>query len=124
MEDHTHLLLNDELDELQSPNLLTHNLIWNVEDLIKSYLIAPSCFEVELPYSAKFWWREILTDADSSNIWRKIFWWMVTVFHYTPVNAKQFDGLNIDSLARKHQKRQNFPLYGSRWLQLVSRYID
>ena len=54
MEDHTHLLLNDELDELQSPNLLTHNLIWNAEDLIKSYLIAPSCFEVELPYSTKF----------------------------------------------------------------------
>ena len=31
---------------------------------------------------------------------------MVTVFHYTPVNAKQFDGLNIDGLA---VKRQNFP---------------
>ena len=42
---------------------------------------------------------------------------MVTVFHYTPVNAKQFDGLNIDGLAGKHQKHQNFPrqnfaLYG------------
>ena len=37
---------------------------------------------------------------------------MVTVFHYTPVNAKQFDGLNIDGLAGKRQKRQNFPLYG------------
>ena len=36
---------------------------------------------------------------------------MVTVFHYTPVNAKQFDGLNIDGLAGKHQKRQNFVLY-------------
>ena len=34
---------------------------------------------------------------------------MVTDFHYTPVNAKQFDGLNIDDLAGKHQKRQNFP---------------
>ena len=34
---------------------------------------------------------------------------MVTVFHYTPVNAKQFDGLNIDGLAGKCQKRQNFP---------------
>ena len=34
---------------------------------------------------------------------------MVTVFHYTPVNAKQFDGLNIDGLAGKHQKYQNFP---------------
>ena len=34
---------------------------------------------------------------------------MVTVFHYSPVNAKQFDGLNIDGLARKHQKCQNFP---------------
>ena len=33
---------------------------------------------------------------------------MVTVFHYTPVNTKQFDGLNIDGLAGKHQKRQNF----------------
>ena len=33
---------------------------------------------------------------------------MVTVFHYTPVNAKQFDGLNIDGLAGKRQKRQNF----------------
>ena len=52
---------------------------------------------------------EILTDTDSSNIWRKIFWRMVTVFHYTPVNTKQFDGLNIDGLAGKRQKRQNFP---------------
>ena len=34
---------------------------------------------------------------------------MVTVFHYTPVNAKQFDGLNTDGLAGKHQKGQNFP---------------
>ena len=34
---------------------------------------------------------------------------MVTVFHYTLVNAKQFDGLNIDGLAGKHQKHQNFP---------------
>ena len=46
--DHTHLLLNDELDELQSPNLLTHNLIWNAEDLTKPYLIGPRCFEAEL----------------------------------------------------------------------------
>ena len=43
---------------------------------------------------------------------------MVTVFHYTPVNAKRFDGLYIDGLAGKCQKRQNFPrqnfaLYGS-----------
>ena len=34
---------------------------------------------------------------------------MVTVFHYTAVNAKQFDGLNIDGLAGKRQKRQNTP---------------
>ena len=54
-----------------------------------------------------------LTDTDSSNIWRKIFWRIVTVFYYTPVNAKQFDGLNIDGLAGKHQKHQNFALYGS-----------
>ena len=33
---------------------------------------------------------------------------MVTVFHYTPVNAEQFDRLNSDSLAGKCQKRQNF----------------
>ena len=38
---------------------------------------------------------------------------MVNVFHYTPVNTKQFDGLNIDGLAGKHQKRQNFVLYSS-----------
>ena len=50
-----------------------------------------------------------MTDTDSSNIWRKIFWRMVTVFHYTPVNAKQFDELNIDVLAGKCQKHQNFP---------------
>ena len=31
---------------------------------------------------------------------------MVTVFHYTPVNAKQFDGLNIDGLAEKCQEHQ------------------
>ena len=35
---------------------------------------------------------------------------MVTVFHYTPINAKQFDRLNIDGLAGKHQKYQNFSL--------------
>ena len=39
---------------------------------------------------------------------------MVTVFHHTPVAKcctvfKQFDGLNFDDLAGKHQKRQNFP---------------
>ena len=56
---------------------------------------------IQIPYSAKFWQREILTDTDSSNIWRT-----VTVFHCTLVNAKQFDGLNIDGLAGK---RQNFP---------------
>ena len=43
--------------------------------------------------------------------------------HYTPVNAKQFDGLNIDGLAGKHQKCQNFPrqnfaLYGI-WTWLI-----
>ena len=48
MEDHTHLPLNDELDELQSPNLLTHDLIWNAKDLTKPYLIGPCCFEAEL----------------------------------------------------------------------------
>ena len=32
-EDHTHLLLNDELDELYSSNPHTRSLIWNVEDL-------------------------------------------------------------------------------------------
>ena len=26
--------------------------------------------------------------------------------------VKQFNGLNFDGLAGKHQKRQNFPLYG------------
>ena len=46
---------------------------------------------------------EILTDIDSSSIWQKVFWRMMTVFQYTPVNAKQFDGLNIDGLAGKHQ---------------------
>ena len=48
-------------------------------------------------------------DTDSSNIWWKIFWRIVTVFHYTPVHAKQFDGLNIEGVAGKHQKCQNFP---------------
>ena len=54
----------------------------------------------------------ILTDTDSSNIWRKIFWRMVTAFHHIPVNAvlffEQFDVLNFDGLVRKCQKHQNF----------------
>ena len=54
-----------------------------------------------------------LTDTDSSNIWWKIFWRMVTAFHHTPVNAvllfKRFDGLKFDGLVWKCQKRQNFP---------------
>ena len=39
---------------------------------------------------------------------------MVTVFHYTPVNAKEFDELNIDGLAGKRQNFacHNFALYG------------
>ena len=53
----------------------------------------------QVPYSAKFWRGEILTDTDSLNIWWKKSWRLVTVFHYTPVNAKQFDGLNIRGLA-------------------------
>ena len=43
-----------------------------------------------LLYSAKFWQWEILTDTDSSNIWWKIFWRMVTVLHHIPVNAVLF----------------------------------
>ena len=35
---------------------------------------------------------------------------MVIIFHYTAVNAKQFDGLNIDGLAGKRQKRQIPPV--------------
>ena len=83
--------------------------------MIKSYNhILQACLQNKwkygkLPYSAKLWQGEILTDTDSSNIWRKIFWRVVTVFDYTPVNAKQFDGLNIDGLAGKRQKRQNSP---------------
>jgi len=41
LEDQSHLLLNDELDELYSPNPHTRSLIWNVEDLEKPYLVAP-----------------------------------------------------------------------------------
>ena len=37
---------------------------------------------------------------------------MVTVVHHAPVNdvlfVKEFDGLNFDGPAGKHQKRQNF----------------
>ena len=74
-------------------------------------ILQPLCIVAELlaqttriPYNEKFWWGEILTDADSSNIWWKTFWWIVTILHHTPVNAKQFDGLNIDGLAGKRQK--------------------
>ena len=47
-------------------------------------------------------------------IWWKMFLWIVTVFHYiaTSVNAKQLDGLTIEGLTGKRQKRQNFMLYG------------
>ena len=45
---------------------------------------------------------------------------MVTVFHYISVNAKQFDGLNIDGLAGKHQKRQNFVLYSITFKKLAN----
>ena len=47
MEDHIHLLLNDELDELQSPNPHTRSLIWNVEDLTKPVLVGPFYSEKE-----------------------------------------------------------------------------
>ena len=55
---------------------------------------------------------EILMDTNTWNIWRKIFWRMVTVFHHTCkccIVFKQFDGLNFDGLAGKHQKCHNFP---------------
>ena len=38
-EDHSHLLLDDELDELYGPNPYTRSLIWNVEDLTKPELV-------------------------------------------------------------------------------------
>ena len=47
MEDHSHLLLNDELDELYSPNPHTRSLIWNVEDLTKPTLVGPFYSEKE-----------------------------------------------------------------------------
>ena len=47
MEDQTHLLLNDEVDEVQSPNPHTHSLIWTVEDLTKPYLVGPFYSEAE-----------------------------------------------------------------------------
>jgi hypothetical protein len=37
-EEQTHLLLNDELDELYGPNPHTRSLIWNVESLEKPEL--------------------------------------------------------------------------------------
>ena len=33
MDDQSHLLLNDELDEMWGPNPNTRSLIWNIEDL-------------------------------------------------------------------------------------------
>lgn len=47
MEDQSHLLLNDELDELQSPNPHTRSLIWSVEDLTKPFLVGPFYSEKE-----------------------------------------------------------------------------
>ena len=44
----------------------------------------------DVPCSTKFWRGEILMDTNSSNIWQKIFWRMVTVIHHTPVNAVLF----------------------------------
>ena len=48
---------------------------------------------------------------------------MVTVFHYTPVHAKQFDVLSIDGLAGK---RQNFPLKIWRYTvdHVITNYIS
>ena len=54
---------------------------------------------------------ENLTDTEFSNIWWKILWQMVTVFHHAPVNAVmllKIDGLYSDNLAGKHQKCQKF----------------
>ncbi len=39
MEDQSHLLLNDELDEMDGPNPNTRSLIWSVEDLDEPRLI-------------------------------------------------------------------------------------
>ena len=41
MEDQSHLLLNDELDELYSPNPHTRSLIWDVNDLTAPKLVGP-----------------------------------------------------------------------------------
>ena len=38
-EDQTHLLLDDELDELYGPNPHTRTLLWNVKDLENPVLI-------------------------------------------------------------------------------------
>ena len=39
MEDQSHLLLNDELDELYGPTPNTRSMVWNVEDLMEPKLI-------------------------------------------------------------------------------------
>ena len=39
MEDQSHLLLNDELDEVMGPNPNTRSLVWSVEDLDEPKLI-------------------------------------------------------------------------------------
>ena len=71
-----------------------------------------SYFVTKLPYSTKFWrgefWRIQLLKCLTENI-------LMDSCHLSPYTCKhytvfkQFDELNFDGLAQKHQKRQNFP---------------
>ena len=66
----------------------------------------------------KLWRGKILTDTDSSNIWQRIFWQLVTVFHHTPVNAVLFFTNWRIKFWRSSWKAskspcQNFVLYGT-----------
>ena len=47
MEDQSHLLLNDELDEYYGSNPHTRSLIWNVEDLTKPVYVGSFYSEKE-----------------------------------------------------------------------------
>ena len=72
------------------------------DSIFHSCSLLPCIGNTELMYRiAQNFDGEILMDTDFKYL---------TDSHYTPVNAKQFDGLNIDDLT---EKRQNFALYSN-----------
>ena len=107
-----YLQITYQCEALQMPKISTKCALTGLEKTRYGFTKDSPYIFYGVPYSAKFWWgkfwRTLTLRIFDGNI--------LTDGHclspYTCKGCivfKQFDGLNFDGLAGKHQKHQNFP---------------